>query len=115
MHWQHGMDGYALRIDHGLRLRRAATSQKEGRESDEQEVAPYVFTGIQILHPRLFKEVPTGAFSLNLLYDRAEAAGRLYAIVHDGEWFHIGTPDGLADAEAELSGRSRTTDLRTRR
>ena len=81
---------------------------------EEHEVAPYVFTGIQILHPRLFAGAPPGAFSLNVLYDRAESAGRLHAIVHDGEWFHIGTPDALAETEAELSGRTRTTDLRTR-
>ena len=81
---------------------------------EERDVAPYVFTGIQILHPRLFADVPSGAFSLNVLYDRAESAGRLHAIVHDGEWFHIGTPEALAESEAELSGRTRTTDLRTR-
>ena len=81
---------------------------------EECEIAPYVFTGIQILHPRLFVDAPSGAFSLNVLYDRVERAGRLHAIVHDGEWFHIGTPDALAESEAELSGRTRTTDLRTR-
>ncbi len=81
---------------------------------EERDVAPYVFTGIQILHPGLFADAPSGAFSLNVLYDRAESAGRLHAIVHDGEWFHIGTPEALAESEAELSGRTRTTDLRTR-
>jgi len=93
------------------------TVDEIGRMSrrEESEVAPYVFTGIQVLHPRLFVDAPSGAFSLNLLYDRAESAGRLHAIVHDGEWFHIGTPDALAETEAELSGRTRTTDLRTRR
>jgi MurNAc alpha-1-phosphate uridylyltransferase len=84
------------------------------RRRAERDVAPYVFTGIQILHPRLFADVPSGAFSLNLLYDRAERAGRLHAIVHDGEWFHIGTPAALAESEAELTGRTRITDLRTR-
>ncbi len=84
------------------------------RRRAELDVAPYVFTGIQILHPRLFADAPSGAFSLNVLYDRAEQAGRLHAMVHDGEWFHIGTPEALAEAEAELSGRSSTTDLRTR-
>ena len=66
------------------------------------EVAPFVFTGIQVLHPRLFEPVPSGPFSLNLLYDRAIEATRLFAIVHDGDWFHIGTPQDLAFAEAEL-------------
>jgi MurNAc alpha-1-phosphate uridylyltransferase len=65
----------------------------------EREIAPYLFTGVQILHPRLFRNCPEGAFSLNVLYDRALAAGRLYGVVHDGEWFHVGTAEGLAEAE----------------
>lgn len=69
----------------------------------EQEVSPYLFTGVQILHPRLFADVPAGAFSLNLLWNRAIEAGRLYGMVHDGEWFHVGTPDGLAEAERYLA------------
>jgi MurNAc alpha-1-phosphate uridylyltransferase len=62
-----------------------------------------VFTGVQLLHPRLFAGAPEGPFSLLRLYDEAEAAGRLSGIVHDGDWHHIGTPAGLAVAEARLS------------
>ncbi len=69
----------------------------------EAAAAPYVFTGIQLLHPRLFADVPAGPFSLNLLFDRALAAGRLYGLAHDGEWFHIGTPAALAEAEEILA------------
>lgn len=71
----------------------------------EREVSPYLFTGTQILHRRLFKNAPEGAFSLNVLYDQAMEAKRLYGIVHDGEWFHIGTPDGLAEAERYVQTR----------
>ena len=71
----------------------------------EMEVAPYLFTGIEILHPRLFDGTPTGAFSLNLLFDKAIAAGRLYGIIHDGEWFHVGTTDGLEAAERFMAKR----------
>ena len=42
-------------------------------------------------------------FSLKRLYDRAEDAGRLGAIVHDGDWFHVGTPEGLAETRARLA------------
>jgi N-acetyl-alpha-D-muramate 1-phosphate uridylyltransferase len=42
-------------------------------------------------------------FSLVRLFDRAEEAGRLHAIVHDGEWHHIGTPAGLEATRARLS------------
>ena len=63
---------------------------------------PYVFTGVQILHPRLFADAPEGPFSLTRFYDEAEAEGRLFGLVHDGDWHHIGTPAGLAEAEARL-------------
>ena len=64
--------------------------------------APFVFTGVQILHPRLFADAPEGPFSLNVLYRRAAAAGRLFGLVHDGAWYHVGTPPALAAARAAL-------------
>ncbi len=67
--------------------------------------APFVFTGVQILHPRLFTGAPPGIFSLNILYDRAQAQGRLFGLVHDGAWLHIGTPQTLAAAEAWFAAR----------
>ncbi len=78
------------------------------RRKQEGEIAPFLFTGIQILHPRLFAGAPKGAFSLNRLYDVAQEAGRLHAAVHDGRWFHIGTPDAIADVEDFLSERDET-------
>jgi len=71
----------------------------------ELEVSPWLFTGIQLLHRRLFEASLEGAFSLNVLYDRAIKAGRLFGIIHDGEWFHVGTAAGLAAAETYLSAR----------
>ena len=71
----------------------------------EGEVAPFVFTGVQLLHPRLFDGAPDGPFSLNLLYDKAMGRGRLHGIVHDGEWFDVGTPRGLEEAEAYMTER----------
>jgi N-acetyl-alpha-D-muramate 1-phosphate uridylyltransferase len=70
------------------------------RRRRREVVAPFIFAGVQILHPRLFKDAPDGPFSLNLLFDRAEAAGRLWGLRHDGLWFHVGTPEGLAETEA---------------
>jgi len=65
--------------------------------------APYVFTGVQLLHPRLFAGAPGGAYSLNRHYDEAILAGRLFGIVHRGHMLHVGSPEGLAAAEAHLS------------
>jgi MurNAc alpha-1-phosphate uridylyltransferase len=68
-----------------------------------REVAPFLFTGVQLLHRRLFDAVPDPVFSLVRLYDHAEAEERLGAIVHDGEWCHVGTPEGLAATRERLS------------
>jgi MurNAc alpha-1-phosphate uridylyltransferase len=73
------------------------------RRRGEREVAPYIFSGIQLLHQRLFDGDLEQRFSLNVLYTRAEEAGRLHAIVHDGEWYHIGSPEGLAATRSRLS------------
>jgi MurNAc alpha-1-phosphate uridylyltransferase len=75
------------------------------RRPEENEQVPYVFAGVQVLSPALFAGAPTGAFSMNLLWDRAIAANRLRAIVHDGVWFHLSTPPDLARAEADLRER----------
>lgn len=73
------------------------------RRRREREVAPFLFAGVQILHRRLFDGAPAGRFSLNLLYDKAEKAKRLHAIVHDGEWYHVGTPEALGLTERLLA------------
>jgi N-acetyl-alpha-D-muramate 1-phosphate uridylyltransferase len=73
------------------------------RRRIDREIAPFLFSGIQLLHRRAFDGVAGPRFSLNVIYDRAEAKGRLHAIVHDGEWFHVGTPDGLAATRARLA------------
>lgn len=72
------------------------------RRRGERQMAPFVFAGVQILHPRLFEGAPEGAFSLNTLYDKALESGRLYGLRHDGEWFHISTPQGLAEVEEAM-------------
>ncbi len=69
----------------------------------EREIVPYMFAGVQIVHPRLFGDAPDGAFSTNILWDRAIEAGRLYGLVHDGAWFHLSTPADLRKAEGLLA------------
>ncbi|HEX2764783.1 MAG TPA: nucleotidyltransferase family protein [Allosphingosinicella sp.] len=68
-------------------------------------VAPFVFTGIQIVSKRLFEaEHPDGPFSTNILWDRAMQAGRLRGTVHEGLWFDVGQPASIARTEEILAG-----------
>jgi MurNAc alpha-1-phosphate uridylyltransferase len=61
------------------------------------------YIGGYLVHPRLFAGAPSGKFSMNLLWDRAIADGRLYGLMHRGRWLHVGTPESVALAEAALA------------
>jgi N-acetyl-alpha-D-muramate 1-phosphate uridylyltransferase len=65
-------------------------------------IAPFVFAGVHIVRPELYRHTPDDAFSNNLIWDRAAEAGRLYGIRHDGLWFHVGTPDTIGEVEERL-------------
>jgi MurNAc alpha-1-phosphate uridylyltransferase len=82
---------YFLEADGRARHRGAAAS------------APYMFASVSVCDARLLGESPDGPFSLLKLWNRAEAQGRLFGLVHDGEWFHVGTPQALAEAERLLA------------
>lgn len=89
-----GFDGRGdfFRDEAGLLTRRGAAAS-----------APYVYAGVAIMKPELFADTPDGAFSLNLLFDRAIAAGRLHGLVLEGQWLHVGTPEAIAPAEAAFA------------
>jgi MurNAc alpha-1-phosphate uridylyltransferase len=70
------------------------------------EPVPYLYAGVQLLSPGVFAGTPDGAFSLVRIYDQAEAAGMLGAVVHDGGWYHVSTPDGLILVEDALRLRA---------
>ncbi|MET4897586.1 nucleotidyltransferase family protein [Sphingomonadaceae bacterium jetA1] len=66
-------------------------------------VAPFAYTGLQILHPRLIADAPEGPFSTNIFWDRAIAAERAYGQVHQGLWFDVGTPRAIPQTELILA------------
>ncbi|SEQ50288.1 MurNAc alpha-1-phosphate uridylyltransferase [Faunimonas pinastri] len=68
----------------------------------ERTVAPFVYAGAAILHPRLFRDTPDGPFSLNLLFDKAIREGRLFGVRLDGVWINVETPAAIAVAETAL-------------
>jgi N-acetyl-alpha-D-muramate 1-phosphate uridylyltransferase len=109
------------RMDILLLLAAAATSMGyEGRgdfsmdplgrleRRGERRMTPFVYAGVAILKPELFADTPEGAFSLNLLFDRAIARERLFGLRLDGQWLHVGTPDAVLEAN-ELIASSAVT------
>ncbi|MBN9062702.1 MAG: mannose-1-phosphate guanylyltransferase [Rhizobiales bacterium 65-9] len=67
------------------------------------EIAPFIFAGVSIMTGALFADTPDGPFSLNLLFDRAIARGRLFGCALAGTWLHVGTPDAIAPANALIA------------
>jgi MurNAc alpha-1-phosphate uridylyltransferase len=96
-HGYQGRGDFALQPDGRVRRRKL-----------EQEIVPFAFTGVSVAHPRLFEDSPEGAFSLNLVWSRAIAAGRAYGMRMDGSWMHVGSPDALAQAEQCLENEIRS-------
>jgi MurNAc alpha-1-phosphate uridylyltransferase len=98
MHTALGYEGsgdFVLKADG--RLLRARDARGDG--------AAYAYPGVQIAHPRLFADAPAGAFSTNIMWDRAIAQARLFGTVLDGTWIHVGTPESRDEAEATLAAQ----------
>lgn len=66
-------------------------------------IAPFVWTGIQMLSKRLIVDPPDAKFSTNIFWDRAIATGRAFGVVHQGLWFDVGTPAAIPKTEAMLA------------
>lgn len=67
-------------------------------------IAPYIYTGIQLVSHHLLRDAPAGAFSTNMLWDRAIDEGRLFGTAFTGEWLEVGEPAHVAAAEGHLAG-----------
>lgn len=74
------------------------TRRRSGR------IAPFIFTGIQLVSKRLLRDAPQGPFSTNLLWNRAIEDGRLFGAAFTGQWFEVGNPQAIAPTEAALAG-----------
>ena len=75
---------------------RITSRRKPGR------IAPFIYTSLQIMSPRVLADAPVGPFSQMLFWERAIAAGRAYGMVHQGLWFDVGTPAAIGRTEALL-------------
>ncbi len=81
-----------------------------------EPLSPLIFTGCQVLAPRIFAAMPAGrAFSTtHELYPQLIRAGEtLQSVVHPGPWMVVDDADGIARAtQAIISGQLRLSYLR---
>lgn len=72
------------------------TRRRSGR------IAPFIYTGIQIVSHQLLRDAPEGSFSTMKLWERAIEEGRLYGTGFTGQWFEVGTPQSIQPTEDAL-------------
>ena len=108
-HWDaKKMDALLLLVPHARAFNHSGKGDfhmdRQGRlkRRGRSKIAPYVFTGIQMLSKKLISDTPEGPFSTNILWDRAIEAGRCYGVVHQGLWFDVGKPQSIRQTEAML-------------
>ena len=96
-----GSLGYSGRGDYSM--------AEDGRlcARGSREEVPLVYAGAAILSPAIFASAAGGEFALTEIFARVEQQGRLYGIILDGLWMHVGTPDAIAPAEAALAAAER--------
>jgi N-acetyl-alpha-D-muramate 1-phosphate uridylyltransferase len=108
-HWDdERMDALLLLVPHARALNHGGLGDfhmgRTGqlRRRGKARVAPFVYTGIQMVSKRLLASAPEGPFSTNLLWDRAIEQGRCFGAVHQGLWFDVGNPQAIRKTEAFL-------------
>jgi MurNAc alpha-1-phosphate uridylyltransferase len=70
--------------------------------------APFAYAGAAIMQKADFAGRGDGeVFSLNALWNASLAQGRLFGLVLDGLWLHVGTPDAIGAAERAIAGSER--------
>ena len=69
----------------------------------EVRVAPFVYSGVQLIARHLFDGEPVEAFSMWRAWNKALANGRMFGKVHQGLWFHVGTPASVGETEVLLA------------
>nr|WP_247711058.1 nucleotidyltransferase family protein [Qipengyuania vesicularis] len=67
-------------------------------------IAPFIYTGIQLVSHHLLREAPEGKFSTNVLWDRAIEEDRLFGVAFTGMWYEVGTPAHIKPTEEALTG-----------
>lgn len=67
-----------------------------------------IYAGAAVVHPRIFDGATVTPHSLNLYFDRASEAGRLFGWRMGGRWITVGTPDAIPAAEAVVAATWRT-------
>jgi N-acetyl-alpha-D-muramate 1-phosphate uridylyltransferase len=79
----------------------------EGRIIRREGPKPYVYSGVGLIKPQLFAHETQDVFKLAPFLFEAAQKGRLFGVVSQGLWLHVGTVAAIDDAEKAIAARGR--------
>lgn len=107
-HWTEDCDALLLMVPRarttGYPGKGDFSLDSEGRIAPLRDDQPLVFTGLQLLSPSLFRGEPLRQVSTKVFWDKARSAGRMRGVLYDGDWLHVGDPEGFQAAQERLGG-----------
>jgi len=71
----------------------------------DDAMSDYMYGGILIIRPECFKGTPTEPFSLRKIFRNVAGEGRLFGLLHEGSWYHVGTPESVNITAQLLKGK----------
>ena len=99
---QHEMDALLLLIDPDRAHGHNGTGDFHLDDGKLTRGPGHIFSGCQIINPKILEEIEADVFSLNVAWNLAIDRGRLFGVVFDGHWCDVGRPDAIPIAEAML-------------
>lgn len=67
--------------------------------ADENASSGVTYSGISVMHPKLFANLPEEPLALRPVLNQAIANNMISAEMHNGLWFDIGTPERLVELD----------------
>lgn len=107
-HGYAGRGDFLCQPDPGSKAEDTGAVSVVGRPA-EGETAPVIYGGVQIIKPSVLDGYPCAPWSLNKVFSQLIDVGRLSALVHDGGWFHVGTPDSIEPTSALIRQAERAS------
>ena len=77
----------------------------EGRIIRREGPKPYVYSGVGLIKPQLFAKETRDVFKLAPFLFEAAEKGRLFGVVSQGLWLHVGTVAAIGEAERAIAAR----------
>ncbi|WP_336055025.1 nucleotidyltransferase family protein [Nitratireductor sp. CH_MIT9313-5] len=92
--------GHSGKIDFVLERAGGEVAMPISRAGDS--ASGFIYAGSGIVNPAIFADALAEPHSLNIYFDRAIKAGRLFGLTLQGHWITVGTPDAIAPAEQAI-------------